>query len=222
MKTAYTILNEKKLGPRVLDWGLHGELMRRKWEVAKGSRYKNPKDLFMAHVNTLAKVLKAKPEVIRDMMDSKAGRHYADSLNDIILGNPTPANALKHPWIKSSYKNFISGYDPVEFAATVESVSFSKGDKVIFTGGGPDAGEDLEEMTDHRRNAEMQKAQKRINDFWDRSKGDQAKFTAQINLRTKKMTKVEKVMIWADALENENFHDEAEVAFKRLKELGVR
>jgi hypothetical protein len=80
----------------------------------------------------------------------------------------------------------------------------------------------LMEMTDHRRAAENAKAQKRINDFWDRSKGDQAKFTKQINLRTKKMTKVDKVKIWADALEDQNFHAEAEVAFKRLKELGVK
>ena len=78
----------------------------------------------------------------------------------------------------------------------------------------------IKEMTAHRRDAENAKAQKRINDFWDRSKGDRAKFTAQINLRTKKMTKIEKVQIWASALENENYHDEAEVAFKRLKELG--
>lgn len=76
------------------------------------------------------------------------------------------------------------------------------------------------EMTAHRREAENQKAMKRIQDFWDRSKGDEAKFSAQINLRTKKMTKKEKVQIWASELENQNHHDEAEVAFKRLKELG--
>jgi len=80
--------------------------------------------------------------------------------------------------------------------------------------------ESLEEMTSHRREAENQKAYKRINDFWDRSKGDQAKFSAQINLRTKKMTKIEKIQIWASELENQNFHDEAEIAFKRLKALG--
>jgi hypothetical protein len=80
----------------------------------------------------------------------------------------------------------------------------------------------IKEMTDNRRKAENQKANKRITDFWDRSKGDQAKFTAQINLRTKKMTKIDKVKIWADELENQNFHDEAEVAFKRLKDLGYK
>ena len=78
----------------------------------------------------------------------------------------------------------------------------------------------LAEMTAHRRDAENAKAMKRIEDFWTRSKGDRAKFTAQINLRTRKMTKKEKVQIWASELENQNFHDEAEVAFKRLKELG--
>lgn len=77
-------------------------------------------------------------------------------------------------------------------------------------------------MTAARSQKEVEKAEKRIQDFWDRSKGDRAKFASQINLRTKKMTKPEKVMIWADALENQNMHDEAEVAFKRLKELGVK
>ena len=211
MKTVYQILNEAKLGPRILDWGLHGELMRRKWEVSKESRYKNPKDLFMAHVNVLSKVLKAKPEVIRDFLDDKSGRHYADSLNDIILGNPTPANALKHPWLKKQFQAFMREYDPVAFAASVESAD-----------GEIEGGEYIEEMTDHRRKAENEKANKRINDFWDRAKGDRAKFSAQINLRTKKMTKIDKVKIWADELENQNFHDEAEVAFKRLKELGVK
>lgn len=78
----------------------------------------------------------------------------------------------------------------------------------------------IKEMTSHRRDAENTKAQKRIEDFWDRSNGDRAKFSAQINLRTKKMTKKEKVQIWASELENQNFHDEAEIAYKRLKELG--
>ena len=78
----------------------------------------------------------------------------------------------------------------------------------------------IKEMTAHRRDAENQKAMKRIEDFWTRSKGDHAKFTKQINLRTKKMTKIEKIQIWASELENQNFHDEAEVAFKRLKDLG--
>ena len=75
-------------------------------------------------------------------------------------------------------------------------------------------------MTAYRRDAEIAKAEKRIQDFWDRSKGDLAKFSAQINLRTKKMTKVEKVQIWFDALENQNFHDEAEIAYKKLKSLS--
>jgi hypothetical protein len=78
----------------------------------------------------------------------------------------------------------------------------------------------LKEMTSARRDKENDKAQKRIQDFWDRSKGDEAKFTAQINLRTKKMTKKEKVQIWFSALEAGNYHDEAEVAYKRLKDLG--
>jgi len=77
-------------------------------------------------------------------------------------------------------------------------------------------------MTTARTKKEIDKAEKRIQDFWDRSKGDEAKFTAQINLRTKKMKNPEKVMIWADALENQNMHGEAEVAFRRLKELGIK
>jgi hypothetical protein len=65
-----------------------------------------------------------------------------------------------------------------------------------------DDAESLQEMTDARRQKEIEKAEKRIQDFWDRSKGDQAKFSAQINLRTKKMTKIEKLQIWKDALES--------------------
>jgi hypothetical protein len=80
----------------------------------------------------------------------------------------------------------------------------------------------FKEMTDNRRKAENQKAHKRINDFWDRSSGDRDKFAKQVNLRTKKMTKIDKLMIWADELENQNMHGEAEVAFKRLKDLGYK
>ena len=80
----------------------------------------------------------------------------------------------------------------------------------------------LREMTDARRKKENEKAYKRINDFWDRSSGDRDKFAAQVNLRTKKMTKIDKLMIWADELENQNMHGEAEVAFKRLKALGFK
>jgi hypothetical protein len=80
----------------------------------------------------------------------------------------------------------------------------------------------LKEMTENRRQAEIDKAEKRIHDFEVRAKGDRAKFTKALNLRSKKMNKVEKIEIWVDALENQNLHDEAEVAFKRLKELGVR
>jgi hypothetical protein len=80
----------------------------------------------------------------------------------------------------------------------------------------------IQEMTDNRRKAENTKAHKRISDFWDRSKGDRGKFSAQVNLRTKKMNKIDKLKIWADELENQNMHDEAEVAFKRLKDLGYK
>jgi predicted metal-dependent hydrolase len=78
----------------------------------------------------------------------------------------------------------------------------------------------LLEMTSHRREAENTKAAKRISDFWDRSKGDGEKFLKQVNLRTKKMTKIEKLQIWASELEAQNMHDAAEVAFMRLKTLG--
>jgi hypothetical protein len=80
----------------------------------------------------------------------------------------------------------------------------------------------LKEMTDARRKKENEKAHKRITDFWDRSKGDWGKFAAQVNLRTRKMTKIEKLKVWADELENQNFHGEAEEAFKRLKALGFK
>jgi hypothetical protein len=294
MKKFNQILNEAKLGTRNKAWGLFGQLANR--------QIKKPADTFMAHVEALAKFLKIKLEVARDMMDSKVGRHYADSLPDAVLQNPTPLNLIKHPWIKKEFQAFKKEYDPVEFARSLgisEAAKLKKGDfiknkkgvvgkidnisgdgeiaDVTWNKGGgasvpikslklfeevevaytdlktnkqkrkkfkdekamakwldkadvivnaflKEAGPDnwLQEMTDRRRDAEMQKAQKRINDFWDRSKGDEAKFTAQINLRTKKMKKIEKVMIWADALEDQNFHNEAEVAFRRLKELGVR
>jgi hypothetical protein len=80
----------------------------------------------------------------------------------------------------------------------------------------------IQEMTDNRRKAENTKAYKRISDFWDRSKGDMTKFAAQVNLRTKKMNKIDKLKIWANELENQNWHDEAEIAFKRLKDLGYK
>lgn len=243
MKKFNQILNEAKLGTRNKAWGLFGQLANR--------QIKKPADTFMAHVEALAKFLKIKLEVARDMMDSKVGRHYADSLPDAVLQNPTPLNLIKHPWIKKEFQAFKKEYDPVEFARSLginEEVEVAYTDlktnkqkrkkfkdekamakwldkaDVIVNAFLKEAGPDnwLQEMTDRRRDAEMQKAQKRINDFWDRSKGDEAKFTAQINLRTKKMKKIEKVMIWADALEDQNFHNEAEVAFRRLKELGVR
>jgi len=245
MKKFNQILNEAKLGTRNKAWGLFGQLANR--------QIKKPAVTFMAHVEALAKVLKIKVEVARDLMDSKVGRHYADSLPDAVLQNPTPLNLIKHPWIKREYQAFKKEYDPVEFArslgfseSTLQEIEVAYTDlktnkqkrkkfkdekalakwldkaDVVVHAYLNEADNWLLEMTDHRRNAEIEKAKKRINDFWDRSKGDQAKFTAQINLRTKKMKKVEKVMIWADALEDQNFHKEAEVAFKRLKELGVK
>lgn len=203
MKTAYQILNEAKLMPRVLDWGLHGELVRR--------NIKKAKDVFVRHVEAIAKVLREKPEVIRDMMDSKVGRHYADSLVDAILAQPTPANVMRHPWIKKQLKHFLKGYDPEAFAASV-----SESAEV-------DAEIDPTLLTELAKATEYAKAKMRLQSFWDKTVGagkPMEKFNNMVNLRTKKMTKLLKVKLWYEVLEDENYHDLAKVAYDRMKALG--
>jgi hypothetical protein len=78
----------------------------------------------------------------------------------------------------------------------------------------------LQEMTAHREAAEIEKALKRIEDFETRSKGNDSKWKAQINLRTKKMNNVDKLKIWVLALTDAGLKDESKNAEKRLKQLG--
>ena len=239
MKKFNQILNEAKLGTRNKAWGLFGQLGNR--------QIKKPAATFMVHVEALAKVLKIKIEVARDMMDSKVGRHYADSLADAILQNPTPLNLIKHPWIKREYQAFKKEYDPVEFAASlgfaecetgfmsydlVEEVEVAytdlktnkqkrkkfkdekamakwidKADVIVHSF--------LKELS---REGEWKKAQFRLDSFAERAKS-QEKLSNMINLRTRKMKKLDKVQIWADVLEDNNFHDESRIADERAKEL---
>jgi hypothetical protein len=60
----------------------------------------------------------------------------------------------------------------------------------------------------------------RLRSFMDKTKGDWDKFTRMVNLRTRKMNKVDKLIAWFRALEDENFHQEAKVAYDRIRELG--
>jgi hypothetical protein len=201
MKTAFAILNEKKMLPRVLDWGLHGELVRR--------GIKKPKEVFARHVEVLSRVLKQKVEVIRDFMDHKSGRHYADSLPEAILAQPTEANAIRHPWIKKQLKFFLRGYDPKTFSVVPESAV-----KYEICG---------EVLMELNKGTEYAKAKMRLQSFWDKTVGagkPEEKFNNMVNLRTKKMTKLLKVKLWYEVLEDENYHSLAQVAFKRMKELG--
>ena len=59
----------------------------------------------------------------------------------------------------------------------------------------------------------------RFKSFMEKAKNDQ-KLTAMINLRTKKMTHIDKLLAWFQVLQNENFHKEAAQAVSRLRQLG--
>jgi hypothetical protein len=67
--------------------------------------------------------------------------------------------------------------------------------------------------------AVMKKTLFRFNSFVEKAK-DMTKLSNMINLRTKKMNKIDKLLAWFRVLENENFHDEAGFAALRLRELG--
>jgi len=67
--------------------------------------------------------------------------------------------------------------------------------------------------------AVMKKTLFRFNSFVEKA-ADMTKLHNMINLRTKKMNKVDKLLAWFRVLENENFHDEAAYAAMRLRELG--
>jgi predicted RNA-binding protein (virulence factor B family) len=57
--------------------------------------------------------------------------------------------------------------------------------------------------------------------FWEFSKKfKQPQLTKQLNARTKKMKNIAKVKEWFRVLEDQNFHEEAELALAKLKELG--
>lgn len=67
--------------------------------------------------------------------------------------------------------------------------------------------------------AVLNKTAFRLSSFIEKAKNTQ-KLINMINLRTKRMTKIDKLIAWLKALENENFHDEAGNAYNRLRELG--
>lgn len=67
--------------------------------------------------------------------------------------------------------------------------------------------------------AVMKKTAFRFQSFMEKAK-DMGKLTAMINLRTKKMTHIDKLIAWFRVLENENFHTEAAMAISRLRALG--
>ena len=59
----------------------------------------------------------------------------------------------------------------------------------------------------------------RFKSFVEKAKNSQ-KLSAMINLRTKKMTHIDKLLAWFEVLQNENYHDEALMAVSRLRQLG--
>lgn len=48
------------------------------------------------------------------------------------------------------------------------------------------------------------------------------KITQLINMRTDKITNIKKLQSWIDVLEDENYHDEAEYAYEKLKTMRKR
>jgi hypothetical protein len=67
--------------------------------------------------------------------------------------------------------------------------------------------------------AVMKKTEFRFHSFVEKAK-DATKLTNMINLRTKKMNKIPKLLAWFKVLENWNYHSEASFAHLRLRELG--
>ena len=49
-----------------------------------------------------------------------------------------------------------------------------------------------------------------------------SKVSKLINARTDKTTNKQKLQAWIDVLEDENYHNEAEYAYEKLKKLGHR
>jgi len=59
----------------------------------------------------------------------------------------------------------------------------------------------------------------RFKSFVEKAKNVQ-KLSAMINLRTKRMTHIDKLLAWFQVLKNENYHNEAIIAVSRLRQLG--
>jgi hypothetical protein len=66
-----------------------------------------------------------------------------------------------------------------------------------------------------------ERAQWRLKSFEQKAGGDDRKLSAQINNRTGKTTKPEKLDAWIKVLQQNGYRDEANRAKKRKKELGI-
>jgi len=107
-------LNEAKtIKSRNGIWGFYNEAHRRL------GNEKLAKEAFSKAANALMMAMKVKDTVARDFLDSRGGRHLADSLTDANLANPNVVNMIKHPWLKAEFKRFMKDYDPAEFTASL-------------------------------------------------------------------------------------------------------
>jgi hypothetical protein len=106
-------LNEaKKIKSRNTIWGFYNEVANRLGD-------KMAPEAFSKAANAIMIRFKVDAGTARDYLDSRSGRHLADSLSDAQLGSPNAVNMMKHPWIKKDFTSFIKGYDPKEFARSV-------------------------------------------------------------------------------------------------------
>ncbi len=69
--------------------------------------------------------------------------------------------------------------------------------------------------------AAIAKAEMRFNSFWEKTH-DLAKFEHHINLRTKKMKDINKLLAWRWVLEDNNYHAEVAIASAQLRKLGYK
>lgn len=67
----------------------------------------------------------------------------------------------------------------------------------------------------------IKKAKDRFSSFNKKARDDEH-FSKMINLRTKKMKDINKLLAWHSVLENENFHSEATKARDQLRKLGYK
>ena len=73
--------------------------------------------------------------------------------------------------------------------------------------------------------AAMKKASDRFFYFQEKAEDKNGKFSmdklnSMINLRTKKTNNLEKLVAWFLTLEDQNFHDEAEIVWRKIKSMG--